>query len=96
LHTILPDAGAREQADAVATGDPVAIRAFRRGAGALAAMIASVAAVCDLDLVVIGGGVAKSGPLLFDPLREALTEYARLDFLAGLVGAARLAGLEVP
>ena len=47
-------------------------------------MIASVAAVCDLDLVVIGGGVAKSGRLLFDPLRAALAEYARLDFLAGL------------
>jgi glucokinase len=102
----LPGADAKELADAAATGDPVAIRAFRRGAGALAAMIASVAAVCDLDLVVIGGGVAKSGPLLFDPLREALTEYARLDFSAGLrvvpaelggnaglVGAARLAGL---
>jgi glucokinase len=84
----------------------VAERAFHRGARALAAMIASVAAVCDLDLVVIGGGVAKSGRLLLDPLREALAEYARLDFLAslrvvpaelggqaGLVGAARLAGL---
>ena len=47
-------------------------------------MIASVAAVCDLDLVVIGGGVAKSGTLLFDPLREELHAYARLDFLAGL------------
>jgi glucokinase len=102
----LPGAGAKELADAAATGDPVAILAFRRGAGALGAMIASVAAVCDLDLVVIGGGVAKSGPLLFDPLREALADYARLDFLAGLrvvpaelggeaglVGAARLAGL---
>jgi glucokinase len=101
-----PGAGAKELADAAATGDPVAIQAFRRGAGALAAMIASVAAVCDLDLVVIGGGVAKSGPLLLDPLREALTDYARLDFLAGLrvvpaqlggkaglVGAARLARL---
>ena len=101
-----PGAGAKELADAAAMGDPVAIQAFRRGAGALAAMIASVAAVCDLDLVVIGGGVAKSGPLLFDPVREALTEYAGLDFLtglrvvpaelggdAGLVGAARLAGL---
>ena len=75
-------------------------------ANAAAAMIASVAAVCDLDLVVVGGGVAKSGPLLFDPLREALADYARLDFVAGLrvvpaqlggeaglVGAARLAGL---
>ena len=47
--------------------------------------------------------MAKSGALLFDPLREALSTYARLDFLrglrvlpaelggdAGLVGAAAL------
>ncbi|MDT5146134.1 MAG: glucokinase [Mycobacterium sp.] len=104
-----PGAGARDLAAAAAGGDPVALGAFRRGAGALAAMIASVAAVCDLDLVVIGGGVAKSGSLLFDPLRAALTGYARLDFLAGLrvaaaelggdaglVGAARLAGIGRP
>ena len=51
--------------------------AFRRGATAVAAMIASVGAVCDLDLVVIGGGVAKSGALLFDPLREALAVLRR-------------------
>ncbi|SPM38697.1 Sugar kinase of the NBD/HSP70 family, may contain an N-terminal HTH domain [Mycobacterium numidiamassiliense] len=101
-----PGAGARELADAAATGNAIAVRAFHRGATALAAMIASVAAVCDLDLVVIGGGVAKSGRLLFDPVRAALADYARLDFLAGLrvvpaelggdaglVGAARLAGL---
>jgi glucokinase len=72
-------------------------------------MIASVAAVCDLDLVVIGGGVAKSGALLFDPLREALARYARLDFIAalqvlpaelggdaGLIGAAALLRAEPP
>jgi glucokinase len=100
-----PGAGAKELADAAAAGDAIAARAFRRGATALAAMIASVAAVCDLDLVVIGGGVAKSGRLLLDPLRAALAGYAGLDFLkglrvvpaelggeAGLVGAARLAG----
>ena len=99
-----PAAGARELAVAASAGDPVAQRAFRRGATALGAMIASVGAVCDLDLVVIGGGVANAGPLLFDPLRAALAEYAKLDFLAGLrvvpaelggeaglVGAARLA-----
>ncbi|SON58890.1 Glucokinase [Mycobacterium simulans] len=98
-------AGAKELADAAAGGDALALAAFRRGASALAAMIASVAAVCDLDLVVVGGGVAMSGPLLFDPLRAALADYARLDFLAGLrvvpaelggeagmVGAAKLAG----
>ena len=55
---------------AAEAGDPVALQAFHRGATALAAMIASVGAVCDLDLVVIGGGVAKSG-------RYCSTRYAR-------------------
>ncbi len=87
------EADAKELADAANAGDPVALRAFRRGATAVAAMIASVGAVCDLDLVVIGGGVAKSGPLLFAPLHEALATYARLDFLRGLrVVAAELGG----
>jgi glucokinase len=97
------EADAKELADAATAGNRVAVQAFRRGATAVAAMIASVGAVCDLDLVVIGGGVAKSGALLFDPLREALTSYARLDFIrdlrvlpaelggdAGLFGAAAL------
>jgi glucokinase len=97
------EADAKELADAANAGDAIALRAYRRGATAVAAMIASVGAVCDLDLVVIGGGVAKSGALLFDPVREALATYARLDFLrgmrvlpaelggdAGLIGAAAL------
>jgi glucokinase len=99
-----PDAGAKELADGAANGDALALAAFRRSTTGLARTIASVAAVCDLDLVVIGGGVAASGPLLFEPLRAALADYARLDYLAGLrvlpaqlgaeaglVGAARLA-----
>jgi glucokinase len=79
-----PGADAKALAGAAAAGDPVAVRAFSRGAAALAAMIASVAAVCDLDLVVIGGGVANAGEALFDPLHAALAGYARLDYLAGL------------
>lgn len=98
-----PNADAKELADAANAGDPLALKAFRRGATAVAAMIASVGAVCDLDRVVIGGGVSKSGALLFDPLREALAVHAGLNFLhdlrvvraelggdAGLVGAAAL------
>ena len=94
---------AKALGEAAAQGDDVALKAFHRGARAVAAMIASVGAVCDLDPVVIGGGVAKSGPLLFGPLRAALTDYAGLEFLrglrvvpaelggdAGLVGAAAL------
>ena len=75
---------AKDLADAAAGGDDVAVRAFHRGATAVAAMIASVAAVCDLDLVVIGGGVAKAGPVLLDPLHEALRAYAGLSFVAGV------------
>lgn len=77
-------ADAKELAAAVVAGDEIAAAAFARGATAAAAMIASVGAVCDLDLVVVGGGVAKAGPVLFDPLRAALAGYAGLDFLAGL------------
>ncbi|MEZ0339955.1 ROK family protein [Mycobacterium sp. pV006] len=98
------DADARVLAEAARAGEPIAVRAFRRGADALARMIASVAAVADLDVVVVGGGVAQSGSVLFEPLREALDQYAGLDFIrevrvvsaelggdAGLVGAAELA-----
>ncbi len=96
-------ADAKELADAAAAGDPRALAAFARGARAVAAMIASVAACCDLDVVVIGGGVANAGPVLFDPLHEALHDHLGLDFIrglrvvpaelggeAGLVGAAAL------
>ncbi|WP_185294680.1 ROK family protein [Mycolicibacterium litorale] len=102
--TAPPDADAKELASAAVAGDAVARQAYERGARAVAAMIASVGAVCDLDLVVIGGGVARAGALLFDPLRAALADYAGLSFLrdlrvlpaqlggdAGLVGAAALA-----
>ena len=82
--TAPPGADAMALAEAADAGDAVALRAFRRGATALAAMIASVAAVCDLDRVVVGGGVAKSGRTLFDPLEAALAGYARLDFIRGL------------
>ncbi|BBU24238.1 ROK family protein [Mycobacterium xenopi] len=100
-----PGVSAKELADAAVDGNPVAVQAFRHGAEALAATIASVAAVCDLDRVVVGGGVANAGPLLFDPLRAALAEHTGLAYLsglrvlpaelgdnAGLIGAATLAG----
>jgi glucokinase len=79
-----PGANAVTLAEAADAGDPVARQAFHRGATALAAMIASVGAVCDLDLVVIGGGVANSGRTLFDPLEAALANYTGLSFIRGL------------
>ena len=87
-----PEADAKELADAANAGDPIALKAFRRGATAVAAMIASVGAVCDLDRVVIGGGVAKSGALLFDPVREVLAVHAGLELPARPDGGARRTG----
>lgn len=88
-------------AAAARAGDRTAHAAFHRGGRAIAAMIASVSAVCDLDLVVVGGGVAQAGAVLFDPVRTALAEFAGLGFVrrvrveaawlgvdAGLIGAA--------
>ncbi|GAA3446480.1 ROK family protein [Planomonospora venezuelensis] len=95
-------------AAAAAGGDPLARRAFQRAADALATAILTTAALFDLDHVVIGGGVAAAGPILFDPLRQAVARDAGLGYLrrlrveptrlgrdAGLLGAAALV-LPVP
>ncbi len=97
-------ATAVELGRAAAAGDPVALAAFRRSGWALGLGVVATAAVCDLDLVVVGGGVAQVGELLFAPLRQTVAEHAGLSFLAalrvvpatlgtraGLVGAAALA-----
>ncbi|GAT70716.1 ROK family transcriptional regulator [Planomonospora sphaerica] len=94
---------ARALAADARAGVSVAESAFRRAAGALAAAILTASALFDLDRVVIGGGVAAAGPVLLDPLRQAVARNAGLGFLhrlrveatslgrdAGLLGAAAL------
>jgi glucokinase len=96
-------ATAKELADDGAQGHPVGIAALRRAGRALGIGIASATNLCDLEVVAIGGGLSQAGPLLLDPLEEALREHTRLDFArqvqvvpaalgqsAGLVGAAAL------
>ncbi len=96
--------GAREVAALAADGHPIAVAAFDRAAGALGMAIAGAVTLLDLDLVVIGGGVAGAGPVLFDPLAASYARYAALGFAAaprirpaalgtgaGLVGAAAVA-----
>ncbi|GAA4065069.1 ROK family protein [Nonomuraea soli] len=95
---------ARSLAEDAAAGHPVAVAAFERGARALAAMVVSTTAVVDVRKVVIGGGVANAGEVLFAPLRRAVDDLGGLAFVksveitrstlgvrAGLAGAARLA-----
>ncbi|AUS77868.1 ROK family protein [Actinoalloteichus sp. AHMU CJ021] len=78
-------ATAQDLAGAARSGEPIPVAAFDRAARALAAGIVSAAALTEVRVAVVGGGVAQAGPLLFAPLREHLAGYARLPFLRGLL-----------
>lgn len=73
-----------ELARHAAAGEPVAVSELARAGRALGTGIASAAALLDLELVVLGGGFSQAGPALWDPMRAAMAEHARLGFLAGL------------
>jgi glucokinase len=60
------------------------VASFERAARALAAGIAATAALVEVEIAVLGGGVAQAGDVLFVPLRAALGEYATLSFVQGL------------
>lgn len=83
-----PEPGTEPTAAAVAAsaaaGDPVARASFERAAQALAAGIAAAATLVEIEVAVIGGGVAGAGEILFSPLREHLRRYATLSFAAGV------------
>jgi glucokinase len=96
-------ATAKDLADDAAQGHPIGIAAMRRAGRALGIAIASATHLCDLEVVAIGGGLAQAGPLLFDPLEEALRIHVGLVYAqdvlvvaaglgqsAGLIGAAAL------
>ena len=78
-------ATAADVAASALLGNEIALAAFDRAGRALAAGIAAAATLADLQVAVVGGGVAKAGSLLFDPLRRHLERYASLPFTRDLV-----------
>lgn len=89
-------------AESARSGDERALSALDEGAHALAVSIINVAAINDLELVVIGGGVSHAGDIYWNPLlRHFAAESAHISFLrdfrvkkaellrdSGLLGAA--------
>ena len=89
----------------IAMGDPGAIHALQELGRYIGTACASLGAVLDPELFVIGGGVSIAGDLLLDPIREAYLAHlpargyhpearfviAELVNDAGVVGAADLA-----
>ncbi len=91
--------------EAAQAGDTVAVELLARLGQWLGEGIASLTAVLDPAVVVIGGGVSEAGPLLLEPIRdhfrlnltgrghrpELAVRPATLGNKAGLIGAADLA-----
>lgn len=88
-----------------AAGDVAAVRLVARLADRLGALLATVTAVVNPDVVLVGGGLANAGEALMTPLRDAVRHYGLPSLVAGLaleraalgdragaIGAAALAG----
>ncbi len=68
----------KEMAAAAEAGDEAIRDAIVRAAGYLGIGVANVVTVLHPDLVVLGGGVAQIGELLFDTVRECVRERVRM------------------
>lgn len=81
---------ARDVAEAAAAGDELAFAVMERAAGALGIGIGSAANLLNPDTIRVGGGVSKSGPVLWEVMRKVARETAmpevRLDLAPAALG----------
>ncbi len=95
---------ARDVVDAVEAGDDTATRVFNHITQLLGITCLSLDRILDPQVIVIGGGLAEAGAVLFDRVRAAYREQtwtvappalnivpAQLGYDAGVIGAAALA-----
>lgn len=88
--------------DCAKAGDDMAIRLVDTMTRMLGKALASVSCVCDPDIFVIGGGVARAGEIILEGVRKHYAEYAfpateetqfalaELGNDAGMYGAVRM------
>jgi glucokinase len=102
LNRVTPEVVCRAALD----GDSVAQEVYRRAGFYLGIGVANLITIISPQMVVIGGGVAQAGDLLFDPIRRTaresvhVTPFDRVQIVpaelgtdAGLIGAAVWASL---
>ncbi|MEM9079452.1 MAG: ROK family protein, partial [Verrucomicrobiota bacterium] len=100
----LDDCTPKTLADSANNGDPIALSVWNGIAEKLACALTSTVFLLNPEVIIIGGGVSKAGPLLFEPLQEKLFSQIGAPFKehlkiipahfgneAGLLGAATLA-----
>jgi len=104
LNQVTPEIICRAAQD----GDPIAKDIYERAGFYIGIGVANLIAILSPQMVVIGGGVAQAGDLLFDPIRRTVRERAHVTPIekiqivpaqlgtdAGLIGAAMWASLQV-
>ena len=69
------DLSGRDVVEAAQQGDALAVSALERAGRAVGFGVVNVAHLVNLDTVVIGGGIANAGDLLFDPIRATVREH---------------------
>ncbi|MGV9556692.1 ROK family protein [Streptomyces sp. NPDC003401] len=83
-----PRADAADCAKAVTSGNPDAVRIWRRAVDALADGLVTALTLLDPRTLVVGGGLAEAGETLFTPLRNAVRERITFQKLPDIVPAA--------
>ncbi len=100
----------RDVVEAARNGDLLALETMQRAGKYLGIAVANYLAIFDPSIVIFGGGVSQSGPVLFDAFHASLNEtvfdptylknlaFARaaLGDDAGLLGALALATVSTP
>jgi len=94
---------ARIVALAAEAGVPVAYGIIKSAAEAIGVGLVNIIHIFNPDKIILGGGVSQIGPMLLDPARRIIDEYAmkvprdavhieeaQLDEKAGLIGAGAL------
>ncbi|BAJ63359.1 MULTISPECIES: ROK family protein [Anaerolinea] len=82
----LPAVTARDVSLAAEQGDPLAREALARAGRYLGRAIADFLHLFNPQIVIIGGGVSRSGRYFLDPLRNSIAEYViSPEYLHGLV-----------
>ncbi|MCY3895344.1 MAG: ROK family protein [Chloroflexi bacterium] len=69
------DPSGRDVVEAAQQGDALSVSALERAGRAVGFGIVNVAHLVNLDTVVIGGGIANAGDLLFDPIRATVRSH---------------------
>lgn len=72
----LPAVTAADVSAAAAAGDPLARRLWDETTELLGSAVTDLVNVLEPDLVVLGGGVTRSGAMLLDPVREIVADQA--------------------